>query len=87
MRDDLGGGEVGGVNVEIATHDLQVGGYGAEEVVCGGIGEVAEAEDLADFAGGEEFFELWGEGEVNSWRLKRGREGRTLLGMSCKRDC
>lgn len=65
VGDDLGEREVGGqvrgqqgLGVEVAAHELQVGGEGAQEVVGRGGGEVAEAEGLADFAGGEEFFEL-----------------------------
>jgi hypothetical protein len=37
---------------------LEVGSEVAEECVHGGRGEVAETQDLADFAGCEEFFEL-----------------------------
>ena len=58
MRDDFGGGEVGCIDVEVAPDDLEVRCYGTEEVVGGRVGEVAEAEDLADFTGGKEFLEL-----------------------------
>lgn len=58
MRHDFRGRKVRRVDVEVAFDDLQVRRDAAEEVVGGGVGEVAEAEDLADFAGGEEFFEL-----------------------------
>jgi hypothetical protein len=39
---------------------LQVGRDGAEELVRFAVGDVAEAEDLADLAGREEFLELCG---------------------------
>jgi len=65
VGDDFGEGEVGGqvwreqgFGVEVAADELEVGGEGAQEVVGCGRGEVAEAERLADFAGGEELFEL-----------------------------
>ena len=35
VRDDFREGEIGRVDVEVAFDDLQVGGYGAEEVVGG----------------------------------------------------
>jgi hypothetical protein len=59
----VGCGGRGGVSaaerdVEVAFYELQVGGDAAQEGVDGGGGEVAQAEDLADFAGGEEFLEL-----------------------------
>lgn len=38
---------------------MQVRRDSTEEVVGFFIGQVAKTEDLADFAGGEEFFELW----------------------------
>ena len=59
VRDDFGEGQVGRLDVVVTLDDLQVRGDLAEEVVGFFVGEVAEAEDLADFAGGEEFFELW----------------------------
>jgi len=45
-------------DVEVALDELEVGRELAEEGVDGGGGEVAEAEDLADFARCEEFLEL-----------------------------
>ena len=45
-------------DVEVAFDELEVGREVLEEGVDGGRGEVAEAEDLADFAGGKEFLEL-----------------------------
>ena len=59
VGDDFLQGEVRGIDVEVAFYDLQVRGGEAEEVVGFFVGEVAEAEDLADFVGGEEFFELF----------------------------
>lgn len=58
VRDDFRGSEVGGFDVVVALDDLEVGGDGAEVVVGFPVGEVAEAEDLGDFVGGEEFLEL-----------------------------
>lgn len=56
-----GGGRGGGAegDVEVAFDELQVGRDAAQEGVDGGRGQVAQAEDLADFAGGEELLELW----------------------------
>ena len=56
-----GGGRGGGAerDVEVAFDELQVGRDAAQEGVDGGGGQVAQAEDLADFARGEEFLELW----------------------------
>lgn len=58
VRNDFGQGQVWRVDVEIALYDLQVGRDGAQVVVGGGGSQVAETEDLADFSGGQEFFEL-----------------------------
>ena len=58
VRDDLGQRKVRGFGVEVALDDLEVRSYGAEVVVGFFVGEVAKAEDLRDFVGGEEFFEL-----------------------------
>ena len=57
------GGGVAGLlgregDVEVTFDELQVWGEGAQEGVDGGGGKVAEAEDLADLAGCEEFLEL-----------------------------
>lgn len=60
MGDDAGEGERGGVGVEAPAHELEVGRDGAQVGVGCAVGEVAEAEGLSDFAGGEEFFELGG---------------------------
>lgn len=67
MSDDFRKGEVGCFNVKVALHYLKVGGDGAEEVVGFFVGEVAEAEDLAYFVGGEEFFELRERSSVKYW--------------------
>jgi hypothetical protein len=61
VGDDLCERERGGFDVHPAFDHLQVGGDAAQVVVCCAVGEVAEAEGLGDFAGGEEFFELDGE--------------------------
>lgn len=58
VRDDFAEGELGRFDVEVAFHDLKVGGDGAQVVVGAGGGKVAEAEGLPDFVGGEEGFEL-----------------------------
>jgi hypothetical protein len=58
VRDHAGKREGWGVGVEASAYELQVGRDGAEVGVGCAIGEVAETEGLADFAGGEEFFEL-----------------------------
>lgn len=61
MRDYLGEGEGGGggVAVEISLDYVQVRCYGAEPVVGCAVGQVAQAEDLANLPRGEEFFELF----------------------------
>ena len=55
-----GGGRRGGAerDVEVAFDQLEIWGDAAQEGVDGGRGQVAQAEDLADFARGEEFLEL-----------------------------
>lgn len=58
MGDHFGQRQVGRIDVEVAFDDLEVRCDGAEVVVCQWGGEVSETENLADFAGGEEFFEL-----------------------------
>ena len=67
-----GGGGGGEGEVVVALDELEVRGEGAEEGVGGGGGEVAEAEDLGDFAGGEEFLELL-RGDVSIGRVRDGR--------------
>lgn len=55
---DLGEREVGGVDIIVALDHLQVRGDLAEELICFAIGQVSQAEDLADLSWGEEFAEL-----------------------------
>lgn len=59
MRDNFRDGQVGGVGVEVAADDLEIGSDRAEEFVGGRVGEIAEAEDLANFSGSEELFKLF----------------------------
>lgn len=70
VGDDFGEGQLrtGGVDVEVAFYDVQVWRERAQEGVYAGGGEVAEAEDLTDFAGGQKFLEL-SICCVNIWRL------------------
>jgi hypothetical protein len=58
VRDDFGECEVRRFDVEVAFDDLQVWRDAAEEFICFAVRDVAEAQDLADFAGREEFLEL-----------------------------
>lgn len=58
VGDDLCEGEGGGLDVVAALDDLEVGGDGAEVFVGLLVGEVAEAEGLADLAGCEKLLEL-----------------------------
>ena len=82
-RGGRGGGAEG--DVEVAFDELKVWGDAAQEGVDGGGGQVAQAEDLADFAGGEEFLELFGGVEALAGVLLLGtelvgeREGVCLL--------
>jgi hypothetical protein len=70
VRDHFGEGEVGGLDVEVALDDLQVRRDAAEELVRLLVGDVAEAEDLADLPWGEELLELWA--ELSAWGRARG---------------
>lgn len=63
---DLGKRQVGGVDIVVALDHLQVRGDLAEELICIAIGQVTQAEDLADLAGGQEFAELARTGAI-SW--------------------
>ena len=82
VTDDFGERQLRRFDVEVAFDDLEVGGDGAQEVVGFFRRQVAEAEGLADFAGGEEFLELWF-GYVGEWGVEReGGEGCTFAGMS-----
>lgn len=58
VLDDAGDGEGSRLDVVAAADDLEVRAHGAEVFVGVLVGEVAEAEGLGDFAGGEEFLEL-----------------------------
>lgn len=58
VRDHLGQSEVGRLNIEVALYDLQVRRDAPQELERFFVGDVAEAEDLADFTGREELFEL-----------------------------
>lgn len=58
VGNDLGEREVGRIDVEITLDQLQIGGDLAEELEGVAIRQVAQTEDLADLAGGEEFAEL-----------------------------
>jgi hypothetical protein len=49
---DLGERKIGGVDIVVALDHLQVWRDLAEEVICIAIGQVTQAEDLADLAGG-----------------------------------
>jgi hypothetical protein len=58
MGDDLGEGQGSGLDIEAALDDLEVGGDGAEVLVCVLVGQVAQAQSLANLARGEELLEL-----------------------------
>lgn len=49
---DLGERKVGGIDIVVALDHLKVWRNLAEEVICIAIGQVTQAEDLADLAGG-----------------------------------
>lgn len=53
-----GGRGGGGGEIEGPADEVQVRGEAAQEVEGAGVGEVAEAKDLPDLAGGEELLEL-----------------------------
>lgn len=59
MGNDFGEREIGRVDIEVALDQLEVWGDLAEEFEGVAVREVAETEDLADFTGSEEFFELY----------------------------
>lgn len=54
----LGDGEGGGLDIEAALDDLEVGGYCSQVFVGVSIGEVAEAYCLSDLPRREEFLKL-----------------------------
>lgn len=93
VGDDLGERQVGRVDVEIALHQLQVGGHLAEKLERMAVGQVAQAQDLADLAGRQELPELqrqgqwrerlgWREAEQRGQRGRRTRTERTFAGRS-----
>lgn len=47
----IGGGSSSEGNVKVALDELEIGGEVAQEGVDGGRGEIAETQDLGDFAG------------------------------------
>ena len=51
----------GSGRIKVAAHEVQVRGEGAQPGVDAGGSEVAETQDLPDFAGGEEGAELRGD--------------------------
>lgn len=55
---DLGEREVGGVDIVVALDHLQVRGDLTEKLICLAVGQVTQAEDLADLSGCEELAEL-----------------------------
>lgn len=58
MGHNLRESEVGRVNIKVPLDHLQVRGYLAEEIICLAIGQVAQAQGLADLSGRQEFAEL-----------------------------
>lgn len=58
MCDDLREGQSSGFGVEATFGDFEIRCDGAQVVVGGFVCEIAQAEGLPDFAGGQEFFEL-----------------------------
>jgi hypothetical protein len=51
-------GEIGSLSVKVAFYDLEIGSYAPEKFKGFSVGEVTQAEDLADFARRKEFLEL-----------------------------
>jgi len=58
VGDDLGQRQRAGLDVHAPLDHLEVGRDAAQVVVGRAVGQVAQAEGLADLAGGEELFEL-----------------------------
>lgn len=101
VRDDLRQRQRRGLDVVPALDDLEVGRDGAQVLVRVLVGQVAEAQRLANLARREELLELQsGRGLVSNWgimsdddvsrssrQLWRGRAGgRTLAGKSRARS-
>ncbi|KAK7978330.1 hypothetical protein PG988_005820 [Apiospora saccharicola] len=69
----------GGLDVEPAFDDLQVRGDGPQVLVRVLVGQVAEAEGLADLAGGEELLELLRDANIRHWlRSATKRVGKMM---------
>ena len=75
-----------GVGIEASAHELQVGRDPAQVGVGCTVGQVAEAEGLPDFAGGEEFLELWRNVLVEAGCIGGGKGGVAFAGMSIARS-
>lgn len=58
MCDDFGKSQVGCLDVKVPFNDLKIRRDLSKEIVRFLIGQVAQTQDLADFAGSQEFFEL-----------------------------
>lgn len=78
VLDDVCDGEGGGLDVLAAADDLEVRADGAEVLVGGLVGEVAEADGLGDLARGEELLELAG-GCARGRCVSQGRSGWMVL--------
>lgn len=84
VGDDLGEGEAGGLDVEAALDDLEVGRDGAEVLVGGLVGQVAEAEGLGDLAWREELLELSGAWvSLRQFSCRAGRRGKGVPWAGC----
>ncbi len=77
MIDYFGESEIGGLDIEIAFHYLQVWCYAAKEVVGLFVSEISQAQNLADLIGGEKFLELW-------WLLSKVLKRHVDTKSSCK---
>lgn len=92
---DFGERQVGGVDIVVASDHLQVRRYLAKEVIGLAIGQVAQAENLANLSGRQEFAKLEDTitmsldlPEVNSrWGSRDRCTTRTLAGRSYKGEC
>ena len=80
MSDNLGKGEVRGLHVKIPFHNLKIGAYLAEEIICLFVCQVAQAENLTNLAWRKELLEL----QYVSVKLKAQQlhPYRTFAGMS-----
>ncbi len=73
VRDDLRQRQRRGLDVVPALDDLEVGRNGAQVLVRVLVGQVAEAQRLANLAGREELLELQAGGLVSDWDHVRRR--------------